>query len=231
MGYLFDGICLQNGRDTNMDSLLLTERRIAGEKAMLAVVCDGVGSMLDGAYASIESVRMLSEWFAALTDAERLGLRMRDEVVSINEKIVNSAAERGVQTATTLSALLLAGGRYYVVHAGDSRIYSVGGESLSLLTVDTVNEAGKLTSFIGKRGNPELFYSEGDSGCGTFLLCSDGLHKRIDNDWLARSIDAGNRKAIRKTLNALANQAIAQGENDNISIAIVRIIAGVASSL
>jgi len=206
-----------------MDSLLLAERRIAGEKAILAVVCDGVGSMHDGAYASIESVRMLNEWFSEITGAGRLGLRMRDEIVSINKKIVTAAAEKGVQTATTLSALLIAGRQYYIAHAGDSRIYSVGAKGLMLLTVDTVGESGKLTSFIGKRGNPELFFAEGTADCDTFLLCSDGLYKRIDDEWIWGSIDAGNRKSIRRTLNTLAGLAIGQGELDNISIAIIKI--------
>jgi len=44
-----------------MDSLLLTEKRISGVPSLLAVVCDGVGSMADGAFASVETVRMLNE--------------------------------------------------------------------------------------------------------------------------------------------------------------------------
>ena len=59
--FVYDGICLQNGREANMDSLLLTEKRISGVPSLLAVVCDGVGSMADGAFASVETVRMLNE--------------------------------------------------------------------------------------------------------------------------------------------------------------------------
>jgi len=223
MEYFYDGICLQNGRESNMDSLLLTERCIAGEQTILAVVCDGVGSMTEGAYASIESIRMMGEWISKVAEPKRLGLRMRDEVALINDRILKAATERCVQTATTLSALLIAGRQYFIVHAGDSRIYSLCGGRFSLLTVDDINEAGKLTSYIGKRSNQELFYAEGTTNCDTFLLCTDGLYKRLDEEWISGNIDAGNRKAIRRTLNALAGYAIEQGEQDNISVAIVRV--------
>jgi len=148
---------------------------------------------------------------------------MRDEIASINERIVTAAAGKGVQTATTLSALLIAGRQYYIVHAGDSRIYAVGREGLTLLTVDTVGESGKLTSYIGKRGAPELYYTEGNAVHDTFVLCSDGLYKRTGDEWIWGSIDAGTRKTIRRSLNTLAGLAIGQGELDNISIAIIKI--------
>ena len=224
MEYILEGICNQNGRETNMDSLLLTERKISGTRSVLAVVCDGVGSLSDGAYASVESIRMLNEWFAMLDGTERAGLVLRDEISSINTRIIAAAKGNGMNTATTLSALLLVGRQYYIVHAGDSRIYSIDGSGLTQLTIDTVNESGALTSGIGHFDNAELYYSEGMVQSDMFLLCSDGLYKRIDDAWIFENIHAGNRKALRKTLSALSDQAIAQGERDNISIAIVKLL-------
>ena len=224
MGYLYDGICLQNGRESNMDSVLLTSRSISGTPLMLAVVCDGVGSMNDGAYASMESVRLLNEWFSGITGTLQVGSYMRDEVFAINAKIVADAYEKDVKTATTLSALLLVDRQYFIVHAGDSRIYSVDRDGLLPLTVDTVTETGKLTAFIGRRGDPLLHYAEGVAINDVFLLCSDGLYKRIDDRTLFVNIDAGNRKSLHKSLHVLSAFAIKQGESDNISIAIIKIV-------
>jgi len=207
-----------------MDSMLFASRTISGMPAMLAVVCDGVGSMIDGAYASIEAVRLLNEWFSGIADMLRAGLRLRDEVSSINAKIVADTTKKGVKTATTLSALLMAGRHYYIVHAGDSRVYAVDNTGLQPLTVDTVTETGKLTAVVGCRDNPELYYAEGVADSDVFLLCSDGLHKRIDDKTMFINIDACSRKALRKTLKTLSCLAIEQGESDNISIAIVKII-------
>jgi len=207
-----------------MDSLLLTSRIISGTPSILAVVCDGVGSMNDGAYASMEAVRLLSGWFSEITDIQRAGLRLRDEVFLINAKIVADTNEKGVITATTLSVLMMADRQYYIVHAGDSRIYCVDSAGLQPLTVDTVTETGKLTAFIGRRENPELYYAEGVADNDVFLLCTDGLYKRVDDRTIFMNIDTGSRKALCKSLKALSDLAIRQGESDNISIAIVKIV-------
>ena len=227
MTYLFDGISLLNGRDTNMDCLLLTSRQINGTSSLLAVVCDGVGSMAYGAYASSESVRMLHEWYSGLADTQRAGLRIRDEVLSINSRIIDAAINREFQTATTLSALLLIGRQYYIVHAGDSRVYAVGCDRLLPMTIDHLTKSGDLSVAIGRRDNPELYYAEGVADSDIFLLCSDGLHNRVAEDLIYRSINVRNKKALRKTLNELSSIAITQGERDNITIAIVKIMGGV----
>lgn len=49
MACVYDGISLTNGRAVNMDSLLLKSRTVAGTEVCLAAVCDGVGSLADGA--------------------------------------------------------------------------------------------------------------------------------------------------------------------------------------
>jgi serine/threonine protein phosphatase PrpC len=175
-GYLFDGASLQNKRNSNMDSLLLRMRTIGGQKTLIAVVCDGVGSTEDGAYAASTAARMLSEWFGALENTERVGLRMRDAISVINNHIASSAKADKLDTASTLSALLLADGKHYIVHAGDSRIYCLHNGTLLQLTKDDTSETGKLTSCIGRKENIDLFYSEGAADERTFLLCSDGLY-------------------------------------------------------
>ncbi|MCL2425330.1 MAG: serine/threonine-protein phosphatase [Oscillospiraceae bacterium] len=225
MEFLYDGICLKNGRATNMDSILLSKRQILDKNAMLAVVCDGVGSMSDGAYASVESVRLLNKWFSNLSDVGRPGLRLRDEVLSINARIAEYANERSLQTATTLSALLLIEGQLYIVHAGDSRIYSIGTNGLQLLTVDAVTTSGQLTTYIGRYADMELYYMEQTVMSNAFLLCSDGLYKRVHVEECLQNnnIDVSNSKTINMTLNSLAELAIERGERDNISIAIVTI--------
>jgi serine/threonine protein phosphatase PrpC len=209
-----------------MDSLLLSERNISGTQTMLGVVCDGVGSLSDGAYASVESVRMLSEWFQGLNDTQRVGLRMRDEVLLVNTKITEAANEQNKQTATTLSALLIADNHIHIVHAGDSRIYSISDNSAQLLTVDAVTESGHLTTFVGRHFDLELFYSEAVIDDTTFLLCSDGFYKRINisEDPVRESIFSSNKKTISKTLNSLADMAVERGERDNISAAIIKIL-------
>jgi len=207
-----------------MDRLLLAERKISKIGVMFAVVCDGVGSMTDGAYASSESVRMLNEWFARIDNTERVGLRLRDEVQIINERITESTKSLGLESATTLSALLIIDKQIHIVHAGDSRIYVVDKDILQQLTVDAVTEAGHLTTFIGRNSNVDLFYAEGQATGNVFLLCSDGLYKRLPNDDPVYSdIDTSNKKSISKSLALLTETAIKRGERDNISVALIKL--------
>ena len=164
MAYIFDGISLQNKRDTNMDSIMLAQRRLDGLNLYLGAVCDGVGGLEDGGFAASEAVRYLKCWFDTLPDARRMGIRLLEAVGEADRTISEEAKQMRMKTATTLSALLLEvdgmeSNRFYIVHAGDSRIYSYRDGVVSQLTVDQSSN-GKLTSYIGRYGRTKLFYEE-----------------------------------------------------------------------
>ena len=220
--YLFHGVSMQNKRPSNMDSLLLKSGRLGPEDALLAVVCDGVGSLRDGAMSSGLAVSMLDEWFMRMVDAEWAGLRLRDAILAINAHIVGLARANAIDTATTLSALLLVEDDYYIAHIGDSRIYCLGAEGLSVLTDDDTTESGALSAYIGKDEDIFMQYCEG-SACGkTFLLCSDGLYKRMDMVLLAQSMHLRNRRSLKEAVQLLPEYVIGQGEQDNITLAILK---------
>lgn len=217
---LYDGISLRNQRSVNMDSLLMKERSIGGRSVCMAVVCDGVGSMTDGAFAASSAVRMLGSWFDQLRETGRLGLRLRDAVREVDRAIAQTAQRRGLKTAATLSALVVDGERYYIVHAGDSRIYGYWDSELVQLTQDH-SLGGKLTSCIGRSGEVELYYNEGRCEEGIFLLCTDGLYKRMDPIFLKEELSRVVPRTLEKTIRCLTKYVIERGERDNISLALV----------
>ena len=217
--FAFDGVSIQNGRKTNMDSLLIKEKTLLKRKICIAVICDGIGSLPDGAFASAQAVRMMHEWFDLQEDTVRIGLRLRDAVQQVDVRISEDAANLGLHTGTTLSAMLLDGESFYVVHVGDSRVYSVGAEGLETLTVDQVSN-GKLTSCVG-RGNARIFYNEGRCAGRRFLLCSDGLYKRMDDALLERELRLTERRSCKRTIQRLTDYVTERGESDNVSLAIV----------
>ncbi len=218
--FIFDGVSIQNKRKTNMDSLMVHEKTMVETQMCLAVICDGVGSMANGAFASAWTVRMLREWFDTLTDATRAGIRMRDKIMEIDHRISACAEEMEIRTGTTVSALLLDSEKYYVVHAGDSRIYAVGNGGLERLTFDQISN-GRLTSCLGRGNGASLFYNEGPCVGKRFLLCSDGLYKRTEEIVLEKELAAVNRRSCKKAVHRLAQYAVERGEKDNISLAIV----------
>lgn len=221
MAYTFDGLSLQNGRKVNMDSLLLKYRRIQAADVCMAAVCDGVGSLTDGAFAAASAVQMLCNWFENLEDTQHLGLRLKEYVHLINLAIATKARNKQMETASTLSCLLLWDRQYCVVHVGDSRVYLWQNGRLYQLTQDQVRE-GRLTSVVGHWSDTDIFYMEGtQEDAQRFLLCSDGLYKRMDQTLLAEAMQQLSRRNLQKTIRQLTDYVIDRGEQDNVSVALL----------
>jgi len=221
LNFIFDGVSLQNGRSCNMDSLLMKSRLVAGENALLAVVCDGVGSLAEGAFASGTAVVKLGQWFDQLQSTNRVGLIMRDAILDINSYIVMEAGSKNYDTASTLSVMLLVESDFYIVHIGDSRIYSYGDDGLMTLTGDDISQTGKLTGYIGKSDDIFLQYHEGPASGKVFLLCSDGLYKMMDESFMVSKMRNLNKRSMKETIKTLPQYVITRGERDNITFALV----------
>lgn len=220
---IYDAVSIQNKRATNMDSLIVLEKTIDKQKVLLAVVCDGVGSLTHGAFAASASANALLGWFSTLETCENIKTDIVNEILAINSEIIEMTAENGFETACTLSVLLLMNNEYSVYHAGDSRIYLLEGDELQLLTSDDVTAAGALTACIGHEGMYSLQCRHGQIRSGTFLLCSDGLYKRMNMDYLKMKMKVRNKEEMKTAITDLADYVIQQEETDNISFAIVKI--------
>lgn len=221
MACVYDGISLTNGRAVNMDSLLLKSRTVAGTEVCLAAVCDGVGSLADGALSAQWAVQMLYNWLENLEDAEELGARLRDYVQTMNLAIRTKAQKQQVETACTLSCLLLWRQWYCLAHVGDSRIYLWEQGALRQLTQDQARR-GRLTQAMGHREHVTVFFQQGEQrGEQRFLLCSDGLYKRMEPETLGACMARLNRRSLQKALRQLTEHVISQGERDNISAALL----------
>lgn len=221
MACVYDGISLTNGRAVNMDSLLLKSRTVAGTEVCLAAVCDGVGSLADGALSAQWAVQMLYNWLENLEDAEELGARLRDYVQTMNLAIRTKAQKQQVETACTLSCLLLWRQWYCLAHVGDSRIYLWEQGALRQLTQDQASR-GRLTQAMGHREHVTVFFQQGEQrGEQRFLLCSDGLYKRMEPETLGACMARLNRRSLQKALRQLTEHVISQGERDNISAALL----------
>ena len=74
---------------------------------------------------------------------------------------------------------------------------------------------------LGKPEKLPVLYGEGDLSKTKFLLCSDGLYKKLDVECIGKYCAQANKKNIPKILEKLVQAAIENGELDNISAAIV----------
>lgn len=216
-----EGISLKNKRPNNMDRLLLCENTVADMRLFLAAVCDGVGSTRDGAYAAEQALKMLQNWFYSLKDTESLGLHFLLGMKKINMGLSEQILCQQLEAATTFSGILLAKDRYYLVHAGDSRIYGWKNGCIEQLTQDCISEWGALCSYLGRKKSADFLYSEGRNCYQKYLLCTDGLYKRMDMAFLNEQLSHNSKRNIQKTLKQMANAVIVKGEKDNITAALV----------
>jgi len=218
---IFDGMSIRNQRRTNMDSLLLKHGTLDGRSLYLAAVSDGVGSTENGGVAAAITIRAMDDWITTVDSGMGLGVSLCDCVLRANRLILSEINQEHGRGASTLSVLLLYEDRYYVAHVGDSRIYLLRGGELRKLTVDQSID-GKLTSYLGNPRMPEVVYREGETVRGdVFLLCSDGLYKRMEPQFLLESLMAVNRRNLKKVMEKLIRHVVDHGENDNISLALI----------
>jgi len=217
----------------------------------LFVLADGLGGYNAGEVASVMAVSQLladlsSTLAAAATSEEPFdpGTVLFDALVSMNAQIfkaaLNSAAYEGM--ATTIVVAWFLGGRLWVAHAGDSRLYRVRGGELAQVTRDhsfsqelldagmvTEEEARLLpaknlvTKALGASPDLEPEVRDYDVAPGDLLLmCSDGLTEMVMHAEIAAMLAAcGNdiSEGARRLVE-LANEA---GGRDNISVVIIRL--------
>jgi serine/threonine protein phosphatase PrpC len=218
----FYGKSIQNLRKSNMDRLVIEKRKTISGTILIAAVCDGVGSLENGELASHDCAEKITEWFIESDESAIDGIALYKKIEEINKALCELYNAQGTRSATTLSCLLVANNKCYIINSGDSRIYSYSNDTLNVLTRDDVNDEGKLTSAICKNNTIDLFYKELDISDSTFLICSDGLYKR--NSDIRRFLIENNDP--KRTVSKLINFAVKSGETDNISAAIVKISVG-----
>lgn len=205
---------------------------VLGDGRTLVAVADGMGGHAAGEVASALALRTLQD---ALAEGQALG----DAFRLANQRVHHMASEPGKQgMGTTMVAVLIAGGEFYVANVGDSRAYLVSKSGIRQLTDDHsfVAEAMKrgqskaeamatpwrdaLTRSIGTEPEVEVdvfgpFPLEVDAA---FVICSDGLYKTLTEDDLKELFmqSGGPRGAAQ----AMVTAAFDAGSDDNISVAI-----------
>lgn len=142
--------CTDKGKrkKVNQDSMLLRGGETAvGQKALLSVVCDGMGGFEQGDQASREMIRLFSEWLD--TEFTKLGNAgnsedFEDELYESWETLFQAAhqmirtygEQHKIRIGTTATAMLFVKDRYYTAHVGDSRAYEVSRSGICRLTQD-----------------------------------------------------------------------------------------------
>ena len=221
-------------REVNEDGWLA--RPHLGSGCGLWAVADGMGGHQKGDAASALVVRALSE--VAAPSAGHLFLEdVRDRLEGANADM-RALAETlgpGAVVGCTVVALLIYGGHFLCLWAGDSRAYRLRDGAFGQLTrdhsvVQTLVDAGALTPEAARRhgqanvltralgcaSEAPLGLTEGALAVGDrFLLCSDGLTNLVSDPEAARLL------ARADAAEALVALALERGAPDNVTAVVV----------
>ena len=177
----------------------------------------------------------------ALSDVRRLWTGYFED---LNGRMWAYSQNLNVRMGTTFTGVVLAGGGFVVGHVGDCRAYRLGPDGAELLTRDQTLvqrelDAGRISAKQARRhpqasvilqalGAQESLapaFSFGEAAPGdTLLICSDGLHRRLDEGDLALLSEAeGTEEALLDALDTLIARVIDRGEKDNITAVCARI--------
>ncbi|MGE0462175.1 MAG: PP2C family serine/threonine-protein phosphatase [Vicinamibacterales bacterium] len=169
-------------------------------------------------------------------DANRLLTAIRLANRRVYQEGCAHAALEGM--GTTVVAVLLSGDRAAMVGVGDSRIYRWRNDELVQLTSDDtwlsavmgVQDADRadsthpmkhvLTSVVGTREDVRPTAREESLLPGDrLLLCSDGIHGRLDNAAIATVMRAGG--PADRVAEALVETALARHTSDNATALVI----------
>lgn len=201
----------------------------------LYLVADGMGGHEAGEVASRIVVEHVERSVRTGEPLERAVRGAHDAVLAASD-----AGEGRPGMGSTVVAAQLAGDRFRIVWAGDSRAYQMAGglvrltndHSLVQEMVDrgalSENEARShperslITRAVGMpdQGEMEVDAVEGRLGPGeSLLLCSDGLTEELDDAEIERILASG--RGIEERVAELVDAALAAGGRDNVTVVLV----------
>lgn len=212
---------------------------------LMAVLADGMGGHSGGAMAAEQvllKAKQNFEMYAPRSESADHLLKEIIEEAHLVIKLTRFTSEKDPHS--TAVVLLLQPGRIDWAHCGDSRLYHFRRGELVCKTEDqslveqlvrkgvisasaAIDHPHRnvLLSCLGADNPPKVLHGAvGELRVGdAFLICSDGLWAYFDDGELGRLIDARPPREAAEALISLARER-ADGEGDNISVAIVKLV-------
>lgn len=239
-------------REVNQDSLLALQADFGGEKAVLAVICDGIGGLEMGERASAAVTDAFGRWFQEklqeVIRQEEFEDALYDSWESLLQEVHREIGEYGrvrkTRLGTTATAMLFWQKEYYIAHVGDCRAYEIEGRIVQL-TKDQVQAGLEVWEREGERGRIEkdkgehvllqgvgaskilrpTYYSGEMKENAVYLLCTDGFRNRISIEELYHAFAPDkltDEEDMAQKGKRIAEIVMDRGENDNISILLVK---------
>ena len=226
-------------KEKNDDAVSVSKNK---QGALIAIVCDGVGSHSNAAYSSNYIVTTLEKEWQDLTFANFNNMKnwLCDRIEKFNTELFSKSKDKNEKMGTTIVSVAIFDGQVVVYNIGDSSAYGLTRDNeMNVLTVEdsfvgalisagaiTEEEAKNhperhvLTQAIATKENIELHTFIDDlSNYDYFLLCSDGLTNMVENEEIQNIV---RNNELTFAVDDLIDKCVKRGGVDNISVAIIK---------
>ena len=241
-------------KSTNQDSVAIRIIDSPDGQVAFAIVCDGMGGLAKGELASKEVITAFCRWFdeefaTQVVEGSFTALRLRDDWNSIiqteNRLLGIYGSDHNIMLGTTVSAILMYKGSFYIVHVGDSRVYELT-DGIRILTKDQTFvarevAAGRMTPEEAKvdprrsvllQGvgasapvTPDFLKGKVQEG-SIYFVCSDGFRHQISEEEIMEKLGPSPDRTLDELKYGcvyLTELDKNRKETDNITIAVIAV--------
>ncbi len=239
-------------RLTQEDAVYLSREgtvSLTQKSRVLAVICDGMGGMVNGGWASATAIQMIKDAFEQVQEDSEVNIPnfFISGIKTIDKTINDFPKENGRGSGTTMVAVLVENSQLYWASVGDSRIYILREKTITQVTRDhnymlrlqSLVDQGQITqeeananrqrealiSFLGI-GNVSLLDVNMDpfqlqSG-DIILLTSDGMTKVLSEEQIKDILDGNS--SVEDKAKKLVETAVEQNmrSQDNTTVAVLQ---------
>jgi len=192
-------------------------------------LADGIGGAKGGREAAEITVRGFLEGYFEKPESYGIRRAASEVLQSLNDWIVSTARrDASLQgMGCTFTGIVLRGRTLHILHVGDSRLYRLQDQRLSLLTSDHVlahpDQRHILYRAVGIEEALRLDYTTQPAALhDRYLLCSDGLHGCLPDNRIADILH--ERADPEATARGLVEAALAAGSQDNVTALVLDVL-------
>ena len=230
-------------KEKNEDAISVSKNK---QGAVIAVVCDGVGSHSNAAYSSNYIVATLEKEWQDLTFANFNNMKnwLYERIEQLNKELFEKSQRKNKKMGTTIVTVGIFDNQVVVFNIGDSSAYGLTrNNGMNVLTVEdsfvgalisagaiTEEEAKNhperhvLTQAIATKENIDLHtFIDNVNNYDYLLLCSDGLTNMVENEEIQNIV---RNNELTFAVDDLIDKCVKRGGVDNISVAIIKNLRG-----
>lgn len=222
-------------KKTNQDfhGAFIPEEPQLTSKGIAIGLADGISSSNVGHVASQATITGFLEDYFCTSEAWSVK-KSAHQVLSATNSWLYSQSQQGQHRfdkdkgyVCTLSAMIIKSTTAHTFHLGDSRIYRLKDNSIEQLTDDhrlwVSKEKSYLSRAMGINARLEIDYASFQVDCGDiFLFVTDGIYEFVHSKFINKTIGE-NKNNLDLAAKIIAEQAYAQGSDDNLTVQIIKI--------